>query len=421
MKGDLTMGSGLMPGGSEQQPLATHSAPSAPRPTGSLLDRVADETNRRLEYLKGHEASVGHLFKLLLFGGGGLWFMFNWQLVRDFVAGVVDIQTKAIYGGVLAFVMWIMWSVLSSKKFQYTVAMMVDRTIERFHRMIVARDPEGSARFSINRLRKRLREGQEAKGKVGAAYETVHNEAERAHGAALDAIAQARGLSQEQQNRRQGRGNPRIKLSDSQLDLALSKTKADARREYAFWQEETANAETLGARYEAIQEVLDSATVELGNMEADLDKAITRWTLNLEQMRAMEASDDLVNSRERSVFDQSMQIIQQQADMFSGRTRMILERLDPTVQSYRAGQAGAAIADDEFFATVANDPAFGLKPATQLKLVAAPERPVLPDMEQFLGATAPQGPIPIRTITRPAASGGAPKPGGSDFKDLLGG
>jgi len=416
------MGSGLMPGGGEQQPLVTHT--TTPRPTGSLLDRVADETNRRLEYLKGHEASVGHLFKLLLFGGGGLWFMFNWQLVRDFVCGIVDIQTKAIYGGILAFVMWIMWSVFSSKKFQYTVAMMVDRTIERFHRMVVARDPEGSARFAIRRLRKRLREGEEAKAKVGGAYEAIHSEAERAHEAAVDAIARAKGLYQEQLNRKQGRGNPRIRLNDQQLDMALSKAKADGRREYAFWQEETANARTLEARYQAIQEVLDSANMELGNMEADLEKAVARWNLSLQQMQALEASDDLVSSQERSVFDQSMQIIARQADTFTGRTRMILERLDPTVQTYRASQAGATIADEEFFAAVADDPAFGLKPATQLKLVAAPERPVIDDMEQFLGATAPQGPIPIRTITRPAASGGAPKPGSSssgDFKDLLGG
>ncbi len=388
--------------------------------SSSLLGQVAKRTTQRLEYLRGHEAQVGNGLKYILFGGAGIWVANHLTMIRDFVDNLVDIQTKLIYGGGLAVVLWVMWMVLSSKQFHYTVTMMIDRTIETFHRAMVARNPEGSARFSINRLRNRIREGEEAKAKVGSAFEQVNGAAENARAAAMEALSNAKRLKQEKAARQQGRGNPRVQLTDAQLDNAIAAAQGALRREYSFYQDEAASAAELEKRYTAVEEVLGGSKVDLTNMEEDLEKAIQRWQLKLSEMQAMEASDAVVHSQERQVFDQSMQIIRQQADLCSGRTRMILDRLDPTIQAHRSGQAAAAIADEAFYAELADDPNFAIRPEAQEKLRATSGKPAIPEMEEMLG-NAPTPPAQQRQIEAPPATLTARKGRTKEFDDLLGG
>jgi hypothetical protein len=407
-----------LPGSSGAKLLASGSTS-----TGSILERASANANRQLEYLRGKEQYVGAAGKALVYGVPAAWLAFHWQLVQDFLTGVVTIETKLIYGAALAVVLWLIWLLLSNKTFQYTIAMIADRSIEKMHRAAVARDAEGSAVFAINRLRKRLDTGEEAKANVGGALEAVQTAAEEARVKATEAVNNIRGLIKEQSDRLHGRGNPRIKLTDSDIVRAIATKKGEARREYEFWQEEARDAAILSARYAAIQEVLNAVTIELSNMEGDLDKARRRLALSEQTMAAMQASDDLVRSRERRTFDESMNLLAAQANACDGRTRMLLERLDSTIQTYRANQATSAIKDEEFFEAIQQDSQFGLlKPETAGTLAAATEKPVMEDVEALLqdGSNRPAEGAPVHVRRRNPEEDGSRPHDGNDFKDLLG-
>lgn len=354
-------------------------------PSSSAVESTGNNVTRSLEYLRGHEADISYMLKLLIYGFGALWFAFNWQFVLEFVSGIVEIQTRLIYAGVLGLVLWGMWLILSNKTFQYTVTMAVDRSIERVHRSFVARDAEGSALFAINRLRKKIRWGEESKAQVGSTLIMIKGAANDALRLATKAKNDAKGFFAEINNRKAGRKNSAIRLTDKQLEAAFVGAKGDYRREWEKYVEQAHNAEVLEARYDVITDVLESSKADVRGMDLDLKSARERLKLNLAQMSAMEASDEVANGRERQTFDYSMEILAQRADELAGRTRMILDRLDSSLQSYNAGKASAVIADDAFFQDVVNDPSITIKPETQHKLITAGSTPVIDELAEFLG------------------------------------
>lgn len=356
----------------------------------SLVAQAAQGASKQLEYLRGHEKDVGKLAKLLVGGSALIWFAFNYKAVGEFVAGIVDIETKLIYGGILAVVLWGMWELLSSKTLQFMAAKAIDQGIERFFLWRVRNDPEGYARFAINKSKKKLAWGEENKAKIRAAYTATNTAAEGARVAALKARDDVKGFMQEKADRVQGHGNPRIRLSDGQLENSLALAKSNLRREYQFYQEETAIARTLESRYGVIRDVLDWSQTEITSMELDLADQKRRFELEFAQMSAVEAANAVQDGTERKTFNTAMGNIAQRADEFAGRTRMILDRLDSTIQAYHANQASAVIADDQFFQNMVNDPDLQIKPDTQQKLLVAGEKPVIEDMEILLSGSIPQ-------------------------------
>ena len=128
--------------------MANEMVSRGPTDVGSLFKKAA----RRMEYLRGKEGLIGFGLKAFAVVGGVVLFYKNMDKINAFLDGVVNMETTLIYGGVLAAVLWVMWLVLTSDRLKYTVAMVIDIMIEKIHRFAVARNKEGSASWSINRL-----------------------------------------------------------------------------------------------------------------------------------------------------------------------------------------------------------------------------------------------------------------------------
>lgn len=385
--------------------------------TTSTLDRVIDGAKNRLEYLRGKEGKVGGGLKWVLIGLGGLFFVKNIDKINAFVDSVVTLQEKLLYGVGLAAVGWVIWRVLSSKKFQYTVTMIIDRLILKFHKLMIARDKFGSAEFAISRLAKRKKEADNARANVYGVYTSVSKARDEAQGNAQQALTNAKGFDEELKRRASG-GKSTIKMSDDGLAHAFNSSKSTLRINAEFYKRQAQQALILGRRCDILKEVSAATEEKLSEMMLQLTNAKKDWELALQTMRAMQASDDIVNSPDAHTYNEALDGIVKESEFFNGRVMMLMDRLDPTVQSYRMLQASNQLADEETYKSFLSDTKVTVKLDQQKQLNAVPASTLLADAESLLGTTLAKQPEPV-PVSRATSSTSTTSKTGNDFDSLF--
>lgn len=331
-----------------------------------------------LEYLRGQQGKIGGFLKWSLIALAGVEVYQHIAQINDFMDGLVSLQEKLLYGGFLAGALYVLWHVLSSKQFQYTVTMILDRMILNLHHLAIARDKFGSAKFAINRLEKRKDEADEARSRVYAALQSVTKATQTAQGKMGEAFSRAKGFAAEME-RRANNQRPQLQLSESGLSSAFQRSKSTLRINRDFFQKETEQAVVLQRRCSILQEVSEAVGVKIDEMKEELQTATSNWQLALDSMKAMQASDDIVGGPDESTYREALGGIEEQANLFNGRVQMLMDRLDPTVQQYRTAEAGKQIADEDAYQAFLSE---AKPPAKVIKAEVVSSSPALPEGKQ---------------------------------------
>ncbi|MBI5733275.1 hypothetical protein HY967_05010 [Candidatus Jorgensenbacteria bacterium] len=356
--------------------------PETPQPQ-SVLDRGITGTIKRLEYLRGKQPSVGLVIKALGIGLGALMFIRNMDKILLFFDNLTSLMEKGIYAVILAVVLWLLWQIVSSKKLRDTVTLVIDRTILKIHKWLIARDKFGSAEFAIRRLEKRKNEADEARASVYAAYNAVTKQVNSAKEAAEQALTNAKGFDQEMKYRAET-GKQKVKMSDEGLQRAFASAKSTLRINADFLKRQAEKQTMLQTRCNILQEVSVATGDKLEEMKLQLTRAKQDWELALQTMNAMAASDEIVGGQDAQIYHEALDGIAREADFFNGRVIMLMDRLDPTVQSFRTKQAGEQIADEQYYQAFLNETK--ITPKKQ-DVVEAQSQPLslIEDAESLLG------------------------------------
>lgn len=388
-----------------------------PLKTSSALARSEDsplnvfqKAGRQIEYLRGKEWLPADTFKWALIGLAAFFVVKNLGRIENFFDTLATTLQQIIFCGVLGAIIWGLWLVLSSKKFRYLMAMLVDIGIEKVHKAMVARDKFGAAEFSIRRIAKRIRESADARANVYGTYQAVDQASKTAQRVAEDAFEHAKGF-EEEIKRRQANEKPALKLSDDALLRAFNQAKSRLRINYEHFKHQSERAEMLRRRCVMLSEIGEVMQAKLDELTERLRLAREDFELALQSAEAMEGSNALVDSQEAKTYEEALDGIAQDTDMLNGRVLMIMERLDPSVQEHRMNQAAGQLDDTTLFEKFLEESKVEVKPDVKQKLMLPASHPELSDIEELLGNARKPEPVPVRAI---AANRGA-----SNFDDLL--
>lgn len=371
---------------------------------------------RGFEYLgKNGDQGVGVMIRLLalLFGAGLVWY--NIDAIYHFVDTAVKTGTALIKGGFVAAALFVLWKFLSNRRLHYTVAQMIDQSVEGLHLWWINRDKFGAAQFSIRRLRSRIEVAQNAKGVIEGVIAKQDSVIKKHKGVAEEALQGARGLEREIERRKTGDGRPAgpdvAKLNPAQLEQSFQLARGKLRTHYGFYTRVLEDRARLGQQAEKIAIIIDAIEARVEKLGTDLEIAHEQWELSKQNLIAVQAAADVIGGPEHLDFQRALTGIRDEAFAFDGQVRRYMDQLDPTVKAYRTDRAAADIADDEFYRDFASN--LGVDETsvrTKLQAALPPAAPLL-EIEAVLGqkpAPAPSVPVLVRSS------------GGRNVDDLIG-
>ena len=378
--------------------------------------KMVQNAPRRLEYLRNQKSFIGNAAKWLLTGGVLLWAGLHFQQINDFFDNLATLAWKLGVAGVAVFGAWAIWHIISSETFQFDVAFLLDRVVMGLHRAVVVHNDVQAAEFSIGRLEARAKEVDQSRGAVNSARDDSRTTAANEKKEVAAAFQQAQGIRRELDTRASHGGKPvdpnLADYSSTSLENLFNLAQHKMKIHYGLYQNATAKYEMLVQRTDLLKEVSEAVWNIIEESKLELDTLVKTRELDAKTYNAMYQSGEVLGGQEMKTFQMAVQNIRDGIDSYNGQISILMDRLDPAVQSYRLGKVGGKIADEQFYQQWVEQ-AGVVKPEAKEKLLAASSvtTQTIPEVEDMLGnhASAPE-PVPVPRTRRQAAS---------SFDDLL--
>lgn len=379
--------------------------------------KMIQNAPKRLEYLKAQKGLIGNAAKWLLTGGFLLWVGLHLQQISNFFDDLATLAWKLGVAGVAVVVAWAIWHIISSERFQFDVAFVLDRIIMGIHRAVVVHNDEQAAEFSIGRLEARADEVDQSRGGVNSARDDSRATAVSEKKECEASFQQAQGIKRELDSRASHGGKPvdpnLADYSSTSLENLFSLAQHKMKIHYGLYQSATAQYAMLVQRADLLKEVSEAVRNIIEESKLELDTLVKTRKLDAKTFGALSQSGEVLGGEEMKTFQMAVQNIRDGIDSYNGQISILMDRLDPAVQTYRLGKVGSKIADEQFYQQWVEQ-AGVVKPEVKEKLLAASSvtTQTIPEVEDMLGhrTSAPEPVLVPRT--RKAVP--------SNFDDLLG-
>lgn len=394
---------------------------SSPTPSSppSFLDKMIENAPlKRLQYLRGKEGALKALAQWVATGFFAAAVALNLGAITNFFDNLVNAALKGVAVLVMVIVWYAIVRIVGSKPVQEGFNFWIDDKITRLARWLRSRgDKFKEAQFNIGLVRKFQELLDMALTKLNAAYQTVFKSSNAAKQRAQEAGMNATGLKQELERRHNGSKTPAVsikvgQLTDREVQEMFERSIATLRSNYQFYQAQGLRLEQLSKRCTMVQEVSRMTRLRIQDMVERLALAKENYENAKATDEALTSAADVVDSQATRDYEEAIAGINHDIDLFGGHVQMLMDRLDPTVQNYRADQAGSDIKDADFFRAWIEQTNADVDPNVERQIFSPTEKPVIDDIEQLLGTRTQQP----RSSTRISQQ---PQRRASNIDDLL--